>query len=80
MDYARLRKLTARQIINALIRDGFSLDRGAGAHQIYSHADGRRVTISFHAPGDTFPPKTLKTIIERQAHWSENDLVRLRLL
>jgi predicted RNA binding protein YcfA (HicA-like mRNA interferase family) len=51
IDWSRLRSLTARQIINALQRDGFSLRNQSGSHQRYQHADGRRVTVSFHRPG-----------------------------
>lgn len=80
IDYARLRSLTARARIAALIRDGFTLDRQTGSHQHYRHPDRRRVTISFHRPGDTFPPKTLKTMIEIQARWTEDDLDRLGLV
>jgi hypothetical protein len=29
---------------------------------------------------DTFPPKTLKTIIEAQARWTQADLKRLKLI
>jgi predicted RNA binding protein YcfA (HicA-like mRNA interferase family) len=79
VDYGPLRKITARQIISALIHDGFVLDRQAGSHQLYLHPDGRRVTVTFHAPGQTFPPKTLKSMIELQARWSEDDLRRLKL-
>jgi len=80
IDYSRLRSLTAREIISALVRDGFSLRRQIGSHQRYYHPDGRRVTVSFHRPSDTFPPKTLKKIIEDQARWTEDDLKRLKLL
>jgi predicted RNA binding protein YcfA (HicA-like mRNA interferase family) len=80
MDWSRLRSLTARELISALNRDGFSLRSQAGSHQRYRHPDGRRVTVSFHRPGDTFPPKTLKRIIEDQAGWTEDDLKRLGLL
>ena len=79
MDYAQLRNLSAREIISALIRDGFSFDRGAGSHQIYYHPDGRRVTVTFHAPSDTFTRKTLKSMLEVQACWTEEDLKRLKL-
>jgi predicted RNA binding protein YcfA (HicA-like mRNA interferase family) len=79
VNFALLRGLTAREIVSALVRDGFAFDRGAGSHQIYYHPDGRRVTVTFHAPGDTFTPKTLKSIIEREAHWTEDDLKRLKL-
>ena len=80
VNYAKLRSLTAREMISALIRDGFNLDRQVGSHQHYYHSDGRRVTLTFHRPGETFPIKTLKTMIEDQAGWSEEDLVRLRLI
>jgi predicted RNA binding protein YcfA (HicA-like mRNA interferase family) len=80
INYAQLRSLTARQIISALIRDGFIFDRGAGSHHIYYHLDGRRVTVPFHSGGGTFKRKTLKSIIEVQARWSEEDLNRLGLI
>ena len=80
IDYSRLRSLTARELISALIRDGFSLRSQTGSHQRYRHPDGRRVTVSFPRPGDTFPPKTLKRMLEDQAHWTEEDLQRLGLL
>jgi len=80
IDYGRLRSLTARELISALRRDGFILDRQSGSHQHYRHPDGRRVTVSFHRPGDTFTPKTLKRMIEDQACWTEEDLKRLDLL
>lgn len=80
IDYRRIRTVTAREIISALIRDGFYLRSQEGSHQRYQHADGRRATISFHKSSDTFPPKTLKRILEEQARWTEDDLVRLKIL
>jgi predicted RNA binding protein YcfA (HicA-like mRNA interferase family) len=78
VNYALLRNLTAREIIAALVRDGFSFDRGSGSHQIYP--DGRRVTVTVHAPGQTFPPKTLKSMVEAEARWTMDDLKRLKLI
>ena len=78
--YSKLRSLTARQLISALTRDGFVLDRQSGSHRHYRHSDGRRVTVSFHSSGETFETKTLRAMIEWQAHWTENDLQRLDLL
>ena len=78
--YTRLYGLTARELNAALVRDGFVLDRQRGSHQHYRHPDGRRVTVAYHRPGSTFAPKTLKSMIEDQAQWSEKDLVRLGLL
>jgi predicted RNA binding protein YcfA (HicA-like mRNA interferase family) len=80
INYAQLPSLTAREVVSALIRDGFVFDRQTGAHQLYRHPDTRRVTVSFHRPGQTFPLKTLKRMIEDQARWSEEDLKRLGLL
>jgi predicted RNA binding protein YcfA (HicA-like mRNA interferase family) len=80
IDYAKLRSLTAREIIAALIRDGFYLrSSGRGSHQRFQRQDGRRVTVSFHKPSDTFAPKTLKSMIV-QAGWAEDDLKRLDLI
>jgi predicted RNA binding protein YcfA (HicA-like mRNA interferase family) len=81
IDYAHLHSLTAREIIAALIRDGFYLRSSggsSGSHQRFQHQDGRRVTVSFHKPSDTFAPKTLKSIIT-QAAWNEEDCKRLKL-
>jgi predicted RNA binding protein YcfA (HicA-like mRNA interferase family) len=81
ISYARLRSLTARELISALLKDGFVFDRQAGAHQHYRDpADRRRVTVSFHRSGETFKIKTLKSMIEDQARWTEEDLERLGLL
>jgi predicted RNA binding protein YcfA (HicA-like mRNA interferase family) len=77
--YGQLRNLTARELISALIRDGFSLDRGSGSHQIYYHPDGRRVTVLFHRSSDSFRRKTLKSMLD-QAGWTEDDLKRLKLI
>jgi predicted RNA binding protein YcfA (HicA-like mRNA interferase family) len=80
INYSHLRSLTARELISALARDGFVLDRQAGAHQLYLHPDGRRVTVSFHRPGATFEIKTLRAMIEIQANWTDEDLKRLKLI
>jgi predicted RNA binding protein YcfA (HicA-like mRNA interferase family) len=80
IDYRAFRTLTARIIIRALVRDGFVLDRQSGSHQLYRHPDGRRVTVTFHHPGQTFAPKTLRSMLDLQARWSEHDLRRLGLI
>ena len=80
LNYALLRNLTAREIMSALIRDGFAIDRGSGSHQIFYHPDGRRVSITFHAPSQTFTRKTLKSMIETEARWTDEDLKRLKLI
>lgn len=79
IDYRRIRSLTARELIAALTRDGFFFVRQTGSHQRYRHADGRRITVAAHGGGDTFSVKTLQTIIEVQACWTEDDLRRLKI-
>jgi hypothetical protein len=37
------------------------------------------VTVTFHGAGDTFAPKTLKSVIEIEAKWTEAGLERLKL-
>ncbi len=79
INYSLLRSLSARELVSALARDGFGFDRGDGSHQIYYHPDGRRVTVPFHGGSSTFARKTLKSMIE-QAGWTEEDLVRLKVI
>jgi predicted RNA binding protein YcfA (HicA-like mRNA interferase family) len=64
LDWRGLRNLTAREIVNALIRDGFVFHNQRGSHQRYHHGDGRRVTVTFHRAGETFPLGTLRSMIE----------------
>jgi predicted RNA binding protein YcfA (HicA-like mRNA interferase family) len=80
IEWRRLRNLTAREIINALTRDGFVFYNQRGSHQRYRHADGRRVTVTFHHTSDTIPIGTLRSMIELQAWWTEDDLRRLSLI
>jgi predicted RNA binding protein YcfA (HicA-like mRNA interferase family) len=80
IDYSKLRSLTARELERALFGDGFFLKTQRGSHRRYQHRDGRRVTVPFHSPGATFVPKTLRSIIDEQAGWNENDVKRLRLI
>jgi len=80
INYDKLRSLTARELVKALLQDGFYLQRQTGSHRHYKHQDGRRVTVSFHRSGDIFPIKILEIMIEDQAKWTEDDLIRLGLL
>ena len=79
IDYSRLRSLTARRLIRALRKDGFYELRRSGATRFFAHPDGRATTIHLHKMGQTFAPGTLKSIIERQAKWTAEDLERLGL-
>jgi predicted RNA binding protein YcfA (HicA-like mRNA interferase family) len=56
IDYSKLRSLTAREMMRALLADGFALKAQRGSHKRYQHADGRRV-LPYHSAGATFVPK-----------------------
>jgi predicted RNA binding protein YcfA (HicA-like mRNA interferase family) len=60
IDYSRLRSLTARELVAALQRQGFIPARQRENHHRYEHPDGRKVTVPFSSPSDTFLLKTLK--------------------
>ena len=80
IDFTQLRGLTARRLVTALQRDGFTLARRKGATRFFKHPDGRCVTIHLHSPGQILPIGTLQEIIENEARWTEDDLRRLRLI
>jgi predicted RNA binding protein YcfA (HicA-like mRNA interferase family) len=80
IEYSKLRSVTARQFSAALQADGFELLRQKGSHRHYRHPDGRRVTVSFHHSSDTFRHGTLRSMVEMQARWSPDDLIRLKLI
>lgn len=80
IDYSKLRSLRARELIAALKKDGFHERRRKGVTRFFVHPDGRTTTIHLHNLNQTFAIGTLKSIIERQAKWTEVDLKRLGLL
>jgi len=59
----RLPRLTAKECERVLLRLGFLLRRSKGSHRIYTHQDGRRVVLPFHA-GQVVKPKTLQGILD----------------
>ena len=71
----KLPRLTARQIVAALEKSGFSLARQSGSHMIYKNAAGKRVTVPFHA-SKILHPKVLKSIL-RDADLSVEKLLEL---
>jgi len=71
----KLPRLTARQIVSALQKTGFSLARQSGSHMIYKNAAGRRVTVPFHA-SKVLHPKVLRNIL-RDADLSLQQLEEL---
>ncbi len=75
-----LRSTPVRELMRALERDGFTLQRTTrtGGH-IYRHPDGRTTSMHYHRGSDTLDRKTLASVL-RAVRWTEDDLSRLRLL
>ncbi len=71
----KLPRLTARQIVAALEKAGFSLARQSGSHMIYKNAAGKRTTVPFHS-SRILHPKILKSIL-RDADLSVEKLIDL---
>jgi predicted RNA binding protein YcfA (HicA-like mRNA interferase family) len=74
----QLKKLTAEDLIDALVKDKWEHDETSGAVQAYRHSSGKRVTIHYH-PRKTYGPKFLKGILH-DIGWSESDMKRLKLI
>jgi predicted RNA binding protein YcfA (HicA-like mRNA interferase family) len=58
----KLPRVTANEVIKALEHVGFSLVRQSGSHRIYKNAEGKRVTVPYHARR-VLHPKVLKSIL-----------------
>lgn len=54
-------RLTAKEIIAVLERNGFVLARQSGSHRIYKNNQGRRATVPFHG-NKVLHPKVIKSI------------------
>jgi predicted RNA binding protein YcfA (HicA-like mRNA interferase family) len=75
-----LRNVPVRELVAALRRDGFVLERQTrtGA-RIYGHDDGRLTVIHYHSGSDILTRKTLSSILQ-STRWGEADLRRLKLI
>jgi predicted RNA binding protein YcfA (HicA-like mRNA interferase family) len=66
---SHLGRLTAREVISPLNREGFLLRAWVGSHLRHCHPDGRRVTGAGHHPRETCPFNTLTRLMTDQARW-----------
>lgn len=60
---SKLPRMTAREMIALLEKNGFSLARQSGSYKIYKNRDGIRVTVPFHA-GKILHPKIVKRVLD----------------
>jgi len=75
----RLRNTPVRELISALKRDGFTLERQTRTGgRIYAHPDGRIAVIHYHRGSDTLTRKTLESLLQG-TRWTEDDLRRIDL-
>ena len=70
-------QLTARQVIRALERGGFFIERSSGSHHLLVHRTDprRRTTVAYHA-GKDIPRGTLRNIL-RQAQLTVDEFLSL---
>lgn len=58
-----LPKITAKEIMAVLEKEGFVCTRQSGSHKIYKNAQGKRATVPFHG-SKILHPKLLKSILK----------------
>ncbi|MDP2934940.1 MAG: type II toxin-antitoxin system HicA family toxin [Dehalococcoidia bacterium] len=72
----KLPRITAQELLRALQRDGWVIDRQRGSHvQLWNPAKEGLVTVAYH-PGKIIKLKTLASVL-KQAGWTVEDLGRL---
>ncbi len=76
--WKQIKNVTARELIAALQKDGWTLDAGSGAQQVYRAEDGRRVSIHYHSH-KTYGAKLLKALLE-DIGWTARDMQKLKLI
>jgi len=58
----RLPRLKGKELVRALERAGFTVDRTRGSHVFLRHPDGRTTTVPIHS-GETIGPGLLRAIL-----------------
>jgi predicted RNA binding protein YcfA (HicA-like mRNA interferase family) len=75
-----LRNMPVRELVSALRRDGFVLERETRTGgRIYSHPDGRLTVVHYHHGSVTLTRRTLRSVLEA-TRWTLEDIRRLRLV
>ena len=71
----RLPRLKGRELVRALERAGFTVDRTRGSHLFLKHADGRAIAVPIHS-SETIGPGLLRAIL-RDVELSVDELEEL---
>ncbi len=77
--WEQLKGKTADDIITALLKDNFVLDKNVRTERIYRHPDGRKVSIHYHRGNTTYRPGLLKGLLD-DIGWTEKDMYRLKFV
>jgi predicted RNA binding protein YcfA (HicA-like mRNA interferase family) len=67
----RLPRIKGKELIRALERAGFTIDRTRGSHVFLKHTDGRATTVPVHL-GETLGPGLLRAILRDVEMTAEN--------
>jgi predicted RNA binding protein YcfA (HicA-like mRNA interferase family) len=71
----RLPRIKGKELVRALERAGFTVDRTRGSHVFLRHPDGRTTTVPIHS-GETIGPGLLRAIL-RDVELSVDELADL---
>jgi predicted RNA binding protein YcfA (HicA-like mRNA interferase family) len=71
----RLPRVKGREVVRALERAGFSVERTRGSHVFLKHSDGRATAVPVHS-GETLGPGLLRAIL-RDAELTIEQLIGL---
>ena len=71
---SKLPALTGKEIMAALKKAGFSVDRQRGSHVFLKHHDGRATVVPIHS-GETIGPGLLSRIL-RDAEMTKEDFLK----
>jgi predicted RNA binding protein YcfA (HicA-like mRNA interferase family) len=71
----RLPRVKGREVVRALEKVGFIIDRTRGSHVFLKHPDGRATAVPVHS-GETLGPGLLRAIL-RDVELSVDELIDL---
>lgn len=71
----RLPRLKGKELVRALERAGFSIERSRGSHVFLKHPDGRATVVPVHS-GETIGPGLMRAIL-RDAELTVEELEEL---
>ncbi len=68
-------RIKGKELVRALERAGFTVDRSRGSHVFLRHPDGRATVVPIHS-GETIGPGLLRAIL-RDVELSQDELADL---